>query len=347
MPTFVFVSIDGRVREIERPSEKEALDYVRSCGGFNPNSVASVKFYYSKSDALFAREKMLKFGLEKVGRPPDTVRLESTNFCNSKCVFCPRACMTRPQGIMSMELYKKVVDECAALKVKRVQLHNFGEPLIDKLVPEKVAYAKQVGIPITVMITNGSLMTEDVSRQLIEAGLDKVEISLDAGGKEVYEATRVGLKYDVVERNVENLVKIRNSLGKKKPFVTLLFIYRGNLEELAKFNARWNGIADERIATNIHNWGTEDPHRVLGYYPCHRLWSSFTVLWDGRVALCCMDSDGKMILGDMNTQTIMEIWNNDRYQHIRKIHLQGVGPQMCMKCDLPVLDPVGWVGEFV
>ena len=58
---------------------------------------------------------MLKAGRERTPRWPDIVQIESTNLCNAKCVFCPRDEMHRRQGVMDMDLFKKVVDECVTL----------------------------------------------------------------------------------------------------------------------------------------------------------------------------------------------------------------------------------------
>ena len=67
-------------------------------------------------------------------------------------------------------------------------MHNYGEAFIDRQLVEKVRYAKQKGIKEVGMISNGSLITEKVARGMIEAGLDAINISVDAGGKEVFEA---------------------------------------------------------------------------------------------------------------------------------------------------------------
>lgn len=104
--------------------------------------------------------------------------------------------MERKQGIMDWDLYTRVVDECAALGITHVRMHNYGEALVHCRLVEKVRYAKQAGIREVGMISNGSLITDEVAQGLIDAGMDAINISLDAAGKEVFEATRVGLKYD-------------------------------------------------------------------------------------------------------------------------------------------------------
>src|SRR3990172_2239088 len=81
-----------------------------------------------------------------VFRFPRVVRVETTDICNANCVTCTREIMTRAMGIMDMALYRKVVDECGANKVNSIHLHNFGEPLTDRLIFERIEYAAKKGI---------------------------------------------------------------------------------------------------------------------------------------------------------------------------------------------------------
>src|SRR6186713_3646751 len=145
---------------------------------------------------------MLKAGRERTASWPAIVQIESTNLCNAKCVFCPRDEMHRRQGVMDFDLFRKIVDECAALGITHVRVHNYGEPFLDRQLVEKVRYAKSRGIAEVGMISNGSLITEDLARGMIDAGLDAINISVDASGKEVFEATRLHLKYDDVIGNI-------------------------------------------------------------------------------------------------------------------------------------------------
>ena len=121
--------------------------------------------------------------------------------------------MERRQGIMDMALFRKIVDECVELGIEHVRMHNYGEPFVDRQLVEKVRYAKQRGIPQVGMISNGSLITEAAARGMIEAGLDAINISVDASGKETFEKTRLGLKYDKVIANVERLLALRDAAG--------------------------------------------------------------------------------------------------------------------------------------
>ena len=89
------------------------------------------------------RRLMLATGRDRSPILPEIVQIESTNICNAKCVFCPRDEMHRRQGVMAMDLFRKIVDECAQLGITHIRVHNYGEPFMDRRLTEKVRYAKQ------------------------------------------------------------------------------------------------------------------------------------------------------------------------------------------------------------
>jgi len=247
---------------------------------------------------------------------------------------------------MSLELFRKVVDECAHLGITHVRVHNYGEPFLDRHLTEKVRYAKEKGIQEVGMISNGSLITEKIARGVIEAGLDAINISVDAGGKDVFEQTRIGLNYDKVIANIERLVRIRAELGRRRPKLILSFVRQNNSVDEQAFIEHWRSVADKIHITELHNWAGTLNHESDVNYPCYRPWLTFTVLWDGRVSLCCADFDGKTILGDLNTQTIAAIWNSEPYRAVRREHLESGGPDVCRACDLPRKDSPLWITKL-
>ena len=293
------------------------------------------------------RSLMLRTGRDKAAHWPDIVQIESTNLCNAKCVFCPRDEMHRRQGVMDFDLYRKVVDECAALGITHVRVHNYGEPFLDKQLVEKVRYAKSKGIAEVGMISNGSLITEELARGMIEAGLDAINISVDASGKEVFESTRIHLKYDDVIRNIRTLARLRNESGRTHPKLILSFVRQNNSAEESAFIKEWSQVADKIHITDLHNWAGTLNAKSDVQFPCYRLWLTFTVLWDGRVSMCCADFDGRHVFGDLKSQTIAEVWNSPLYRAARRQHLESGGPEICRSCDLPKKDSPLWIKKLV
>jgi hypothetical protein len=298
------------------------------------------------ANAKTTRKVLLRTGRDRAPRWPDIVQIESTNLCNAKCVFCPRDEMHRRQGVMDFDLYRKVVDECAALGITHVREHNYGEPFLDKQLVEKVRYAKSKGIKEVGMISNGSLISEDIARGMIDAGLDAINISVDAAGKEVFESTRLHLDYDTVIDNIRTLVRLRNESGRTHPKLILSFVRQNNSADEQAFIAEWSKVADKIHITDLHNWAGTLNEKTDVQFPCYRLWLTFTVLWDGRVSMCCADFDGRHIFGDLRTQTIADVWNSPLYRAARREHLESGGPGICRTCDLPKKDSPLWISKL-
>ncbi len=204
--------------------------------------------------ARLVRRALLAAGRERAPHLPEIVQIESTNICNAKCVFCPRDEMKRRQGVMDMALYRKIVDECVALGITHVRMHNYGEPFIDRQLVEKVRYAKERGVPQVGMISNGSLITDEVARGMIDAGLDAINISVDASGKEVFDRTRIGLKYDKVIANIERLLRLRIELGRTHPKMILSFVRQNDSDDERAFIEHWRARVDKVHVTDLHNW---------------------------------------------------------------------------------------------
>ena len=298
-----------------------------------------------RSNARTVRRLLLATGRDEAPLP-EIVQIESTNICNAKCVFCPRDDMERRQGIMDMALFRKIVDECVELGIEHVRMHNYGEPFVDRALVEKVRYAKQKGVPQVGMISNGSLLNETAARGMIDAGLDAINISVDASGKETFEKTRLGLKYDKVIANVERLLALREAAGTTRPKLILSFVRQDNSDDERAFIEHWRKRADKIHITDLHNWAGTLNQRSDVNYPCYRPWLTFTTLWDGRVSLCCADFDGRTILGDLRTSTIKEVWNSEAYRGVRRQHLESGGPDICRSCDLPKKDSPLWVTKL-
>jgi hypothetical protein len=299
------------------------------------------------SQAKLVRRGLIAAGRDRAPRLPEIVQIESTNICNARCVFCPRDEMKRRQGVMDADLYRKVVDDCAALGIRHVRLHNYGEPFVDRNLTGKVAYAKQRGIAEVGVISNGSLIDEQVAQGVIEAGLDAINISVDASGREVFERTRVGLKYDTVIANIERIVRIKREQRRTHPKLILSFVRQDNSQEEQAFIEHWGAVADKIHVTDLHNWAGTLNHESDVRYPCYRQWLTFTVLWDGRVSLCCADFDGRVVLGDMRTSSIREVWESETYRTVRREHLESGGPAICRSCDLPRKDSPLWIGKIL
>ena len=275
-------------------------------------------------------------------QPPQVIHIENTNYCNARCIMCSHGAMTRPKGFMSMDLYRKVISEAAELGVPKVTVQFFGEPLLDKHLFERIRLARQAGLE-TEINTNASLLTAEASVRLIESGLDELHISFDGFTRATYERIRVGLDFDKVVANIEGFLGLKRRTGSPRPKVFLTFVaFETNRHEAKAFLNHWGHRVDHVIISNARNWAGQKHVKGTGKFcqehlptvPCAVLWKQLVALVDGRVTVCCDDYDGKLALGDLNRQTLGEIWNGSKLRKLRDLHIAGQGDKipLCRSC---------------
>lgn len=276
---------------------------------------------------------------------PSVVLIENTNCCNAQCVMCPRDTLTRKRGFMEFTLFEKIMNELAGASRKPVvHLHGFGEPLLDALLPEKIKLAKTCGIKHTYIVTNASLLFPETSRKIINAGLDRMKISFYGTDEDSYRATMGRLDFKTTIENIKAFVRIRKELNKRTPKLILQYIpQEENGAKTEEFQSLWRFILDKNAGdclniSSLDNFGGGKSYNVVGkkivsvcFYP----WSALSVLWDGRAVICCIDYNGVQGVGDLNFQSIMEIWNGPELSAIRRNFgkLDYSGFPTCLRCD--------------
>lgn len=156
---------------------------------------------------------------------PSVLLIENTNCCNVQCVMCPRDTLTRKRGFMEFGLFEKIMKELSGARRKPVvHLHGFGEPLLDRLLPERIKLAKACGIEHTYIVTNASLLFPETSRKIINAGLDTMKISFYGTDEESYHATMRRLDFKVALQHIKAFMRIRKELKKKTPKLILQYL---------------------------------------------------------------------------------------------------------------------------
>ena len=258
------------------------------------------------------------------------LRLESTNHCNFACTFCPHPTMERDKGFMDETLIKKLLDDAAELGFKMLDLRNFGEPIMDKRLASFAKYARSVGFTKIYIHTNGWPLTAKRLDEWGEAGITDVNLSLSP--KREFSETRPGIPVEKYFANIEKLI------ADKPQYLNVLsvdYIRTGLSNEIEEKEFKdWLASLNipKRIDIELHNWAVGEDS---SHYRCHRLWSSVTVLWDGTVALCCLDYEGDYNLGDVKSLGLKDLVNSPLYVEIRKNHSEGKFLSKCASCDMP------------
>jgi hypothetical protein len=265
---------------------------------------------------------------------PREIRLENTNACNARCVICPREKQTRSIGIISPELVEQIVDEAKSRPIDKFTVQGFGEPLFDKNFCNHLRRIKgELGCP-TFSVSNGSLITPELAEDLVTCGLDKIKISFYGINKREYESVHHGLTYERTVAGVTNLIRAKRA-ARSKMIIRVQYI--GRLWRFLPFVLQWAGKAAVGYST-LHNYGGARRYQKIRQHggKCPIVSEPIIqVLWDGRVAACCYDFDGTMILGDLRHQTMAEIWHGEPYQRLRRAQVTGDFAEwpLCRNCD--------------
>jgi radical SAM protein with 4Fe4S-binding SPASM domain len=166
--------------------------------------------------------------------PPVCLYLETTNRCNLLCTTCPRTYeKLEPEADMSWELFQRIVDQVP--NIARVVLHGVGEPMMVKALPRMIRYLKDRGAYV-LFNTNGTLLTAKKGRELTDAGLDELRVSLDAADAKTFLLVRGKDFFNRILKNVRAFTEMQAREGLTSPRVSLwLTGLKETIEQLPEF----------------------------------------------------------------------------------------------------------------
>ena len=295
---------------------------------------------------------------------PLNLDIEPTNICNLRCPFCYRTIaleknseVFQKQGSMPLETFERIMKQIVKdgiCMVPAIKLTHRGEPLLNKHLPEMIRMAKEAGAVDVVINTNGTILTEELALQLLDAGLDKILFSFDSPYPEKYEEIRIGASYNDVLQNIKNFVKLRNE---KKAWNTLVRagmvmtedILPGEKEDFYKL---FENVADVVSYNLVHkeievDWqgnyrGADGKqyHVSDRKFADSQLWQRMTINWDGEAEICCENYKQEWNLGNIHRETVHEIWTGDKFEKVRRVHQKGEWWKIaqCRKCTIPHMD---------
>ncbi len=271
---------------------------------------------------------------------PVSISIEPTTYCNLRCPQCPSGLrsFTRPTGTISMESYLTFLEKISS-HVAFITLYFQGEPFLNPHFTQMVSEARKRNMYV-ITSTNGHFLSEDVAKQVILSGLNRIIFSIDGVTQETYEKYRVGGDLSKALQNLRLLANMRESLGRKNPLIIFQFIvFKHNEHELetARKVAYQHG-ADIFVVKSAQVYDEDkDPYlpsnpqysryvkqsdgtfRLKGKLlnKCWRMWHNPVVTWDGKWLPCCFDKDGKYVMGDLRAQDSREIWHGEAYKQFR------------------------------
>ena len=275
--------------------------------------------------------------------------------CNFQCKFCPNGdrelirLTGRFQGFMKLDLLKKIVDDLADFQrqIKVLRLYKDGEPFLNKNLAQMVAYAKNSGcVQYIDTTTNASLLDPEKVKPVIDAGLDKINISVYGMIGQTYkEFCRYDFDFSQFLRNLswlyenkgscEIVVKIPNELLGRKNKEEFFKVF-GDISDrvfVENFAPCWPDF-DVRNRTGVKlDRGIYD-QPIGSTNVCPYIFYSMSANADGLVSTCFLDWGRKLVIGDAKTERMIDIWNSTAMNNHRFLHLEGRRKQhpVCSKC---------------
>jgi hypothetical protein len=232
---------------------------------------------------------------------------------------------------MPDKLWKKIIDESRGMGITyRPFLLN--EPFTDKRMPEICAYIKEDKTAKIEFNTNAGLLIPQLSDELIKIGIDYMRFSIDGFYKETYEKRRKGLNYEETISNVEYFCK----QAKDKNILTeaRMIAFPDSEEEQALFIKKWKNITQKTTITSLYRYPWDGQESSIDK-PCLKIQDEMFFYVDGTSTLCCWDTDARAIIGDIKTQSVLDIWNGEILKQQRLLLDQGerLKIELCSRCD--------------
>ena len=308
-------------------------------------------------------EAQLRIGRTKVWGYPYEWEIDTTNVCQLKCPLCHTGLGTvnRSKGVMHFDLFKETIDQIKDYCIW-LSLYSWGEPFLNKQIDRYVDYAHRANLATIISSNLDKPLTPDMAERLVRSGLDVLIVSLDGTTQEVYEVYRVGGHLDRVLANIKLLVEKKRELGNKTPYLEWQFIVmKQNEHQVAEAELLAKQLGVDGIVFKKVDFphGEDDPELAQKWLPvdtngfrkeqpfdkpyqengirCWRLWRSAVVNWDGGYAPCCYLTDSSEDFGDVKSDSIKTIWNNENYREARSLFKDGDVPFAhvgCVTCNV-------------
>jgi len=289
---------------------------------------------------------------------PYVVQIFPVYSCNFKCGYCIFSVDKADRGFISdtnllpVDLYRKCVDDMARFpqKIKVLRFVGIGEPLLHKKIVDMVAYTAVRQIAQTIeIVTNGLLLGERMVDGLVAAGLGRLVISVQGTTPEQYEAvTAARIDFDQFLANLAYLYQNRKKLH---VYIKIVDTALADEADRQRFYDLFGGVCDSIAVENtvpIHkaidfsgiladkgNALTQFGLPIGEVAVCPQPFFHMQINPDGKV-VPCYSWDYPGIMGNCHEESVVDIWNGEKFRAFRRAMLDGPAQAaaVCTDCNI-------------
>lgn len=284
-------------------------------------------------------KKLKPYGFVDYLRPefPSQIIIENTERCNYACLHCPHQSFEKTSNYtgrnLDLKLHKKLIDEVArdgAGYCRYLRYAALGETLLHPNFIEMIKYAgKHSGMPLNIT-TNGLLLTEEKASQLLKAGVNTFDISIDAYSDEVYRKIRRNGNLLKVRANCLKLIDLIKK-GKYKAKMIVSFVEQPlNQREKTRFKKFWEKAGADFVVIrprhsasgSIKETAREMRKNSCQRTPCIYPWERLVLTATGFLSYCPAEWEYKACIADFRKTTIKKVWQGAYMRSLRKAHLE-------------------------
>ena len=294
---------------------------------------------------------------------PFSVHIDPCSICNFKCHFCFQADRKAIKkkglklGKMDMSLFRKIVEDLTAFpdRIRKVKLGLHGEPTMHPRLPDMIRYLKSKDVTDVIeLFTNGALLSPDLNKAVVDAGLNRINISVEALTAEKYrEVTGTNIDMNSFVSNIKDLYERRGECRIYMKIVNVNFTD----EDKQLFFDTYGDICDEIYIENVvPQWAEINrlEHSTTGMYGqkikrykhvCPFLFMYLHFNYDGTTSGCTLDWGKEVLIGDITKERALDIWNGEKLKDLQMMHLdkrrhevpfcnECLAPMVCVEDDL-------------
>ena len=288
------------------------------------------------------RAKYKKAENFKILDAPPQIDIELNAGCNMKCPFCLHGYKNIKNNLLHIDTYKKIIDEAVDFGVRGLKLNYINEPMLRKDLEDCIQYAKKAGMLNIYMVTNGTLLKKDRYDRLLDSGITKVFVSIDAVTEKTYNKQRLSGKYNLVVNNLMGFIERRNERCLQFPLVRVSFLRNKiNQHEEKEFDKKWKDKVDIITYQKMNDLPDIDTGITLSTSNnntggCSFPFKQMVIDNEGDILPCCKMGGKKLALGNIKNMSLKDAWNSKKMKDLRNIHKTNKWKEnpVCKRCIL-------------
>ena len=288
---------------------------------------------------------------------PEHIKVSITNICNYKCVMCFNPTLKQARDLIADDLMYSIIDQCVEGGIGRLSVGGTGEPILHPRYVDYVREAKRRGLWVSTT-SNFSTMTKERSLAILDAGIDRMNISIYSSTPEEH---REYTKTDLFEQSAEHVkffIRAARERG-AKTLINVYFLPLKGINSYDRYQEYWGPFLKdaglECVMKEEMNWGglvkmgSTEPWSVetnpfgkrelvqRQKIVCPHLRYYLFVLHDGTVLPCCnipyAAGNQKVEFGNAKTDRLLDIWKSPKYLLFKEEHARkNSNFPFCAKC---------------